>query len=156
MSEIEGEKDFIGGLVQRYPRLFHCKPPRVWSDCPVGWQSLLDRFFTDLDVMLDDEQAKGLRIEQIKEKFGGLRIYWRLGKQATTVIDVISEDSIQRLDQHPEAPAGSFDNVRARVLVAEEEAAQTCQRCGSPGAERRSRGWLITLCAACAAARPED
>ena len=156
MSEIPDEMGFISLLVERHPRLFHGKHPRVMSDCPPGWQSLVDRFFADVDVMLDDEQARSFRVEQIKEKFAGLRIYWKLGKQKTTAVDVFANDGIIRLQTQPNQPTELFDQIAARVTLAEEEAAQTCQKCGSLGAERRSRGWLITLCAACAAPRPQD
>jgi len=56
-------------------------------------------------------------IEQIKEKFGGLRFYYQ----------------------------GGDDHIDGMVRMAEVWAGQTCETCGDKG-ERRSGGWIRTLC----------
>lgn len=97
MSELESERDFISVLVARYPRLFHGEHSRVMSDCPMCWRGLVNRFFADLDGMLGDQQARDFRVDHIKEKYAGLRVYWSLGRQKTMVIDVVAPDSIVRI-----------------------------------------------------------
>ena len=139
----------IDALVARFPRLFHGRQPRVWSDLPQGWTELADQLFEDLDAMLDDEAAKRFEVVQIKEKFAGLRVYWQLGKEQTTVLDIIGSGAVQRLDKGPAKPTALFDRIRARVQEAGEEAATTCQRCGNGSAEANSSGYFVTLCGTC-------
>ena len=66
-------------------------------------------------------KKEGVAILQIKEKFGTLRFY------------------------ASKAP----DHVRAAINDAEAKSAETCEMCGAPG-ERRSDGWIRTLCGKCA------
>lgn len=56
-------------------------------------------------------------VQQIKEKFGGLRFYYQGG------------------DEH----------IHGMVRMAEIWAGYSCEECGAPG-ERRSGGWIRTLC----------
>ena len=56
-------------------------------------------------------------IEQIKEKFGGLRFYYQ----------------------------GGDDHISGMVTMAEVWAGHSCERCGDKG-HRRSGGWIRTLC----------
>lgn len=56
-------------------------------------------------------------VEQIKEKFGGLRFYYQ----------------------------GGDDFVRGLETMAELWASHTCEECGKPGT-RRNGGWIRTLC----------
>ena len=56
-------------------------------------------------------------IEQIKEKFGGLRFYYQ----------------------------GGDDAIRGMVRMAEAWADHTCEECGKPG-KSRNTGWIKTLC----------
>ena len=99
--------------------------------------------------MLDDDAARDFEVVQIKEKFAGLRVYWELDKEQTTVIDVIGRGSVQRVDKVPAKPTALFDRIRARVKQAGEQAATTCQRCGNGGASAGGSGWIVTLCETC-------
>jgi hypothetical protein len=56
-------------------------------------------------------------VEQIKEKFGGLRFYYQ----------------------------GGDDTIAGMVLMAESWADHSCEECGAPGT-RRHGGWVRTLC----------
>lgn len=58
-----------------------------------------------------------IRVQQIKEKFGGLRFYYD----------------------------GGNDEISGMVRMAELWAGRTCEECGNKG-ERRSGGWIRTLC----------
>lgn len=58
-----------------------------------------------------------IRVEQIKEKFGGLRFYY----------------------------SGGDDTISGMVSMAEAWADHTCEVCGDLG-KRRSGGWIRTLC----------
>ena len=139
----------IDALVERFPRLFHDRQPRVGSALPQGWTELADQLFADLDAMLDDDAARLFEVVQVKEKFAGLRVYWELHKEQTTVLDIIGPGSAQRFDKIPEKPSSLFNRIRARVKQAGEQAATTCQRCGNGGASAGGSGWIVTLCEAC-------
>lgn len=139
----------IDAVVARFPRLFHDRHPRVWSDLPQGWTDVANRLFADLDAMLDDDAAKRFEVIQIKEKYAGLRVYWSLGGEETLVLDILGSGSTQRLDTGPAEPTALFDRIRARVKQACEQAATTCQRCGNGSASAGGSGWIITLCGTC-------
>jgi hypothetical protein len=75
-----------------------------------GWVELVDACF---DACL----ATGTRIDQVKEKFGGLRFY-----------------------------VGSCPGwVQHIIATAEVASYETCEVCGKPG-ESRPGGWITTLC----------
>lgn len=89
-----------------------------------GWWPLLDRLMTDLLA-----QGWDGRVEQVKEKFGGLRFY-----------------------SSADAPPMSD-----RVWAAEDESFATCEACGAADVKTRARhdhpqGWIKTYCSACHAA----
>ncbi len=65
-------------------------------------------------------------VNQIKEKFGGLRFYY----------------------------TGGDDTIAGMVRMAESWADHSCEDCGAPGT-RRSGGWVRTLCDTHEAAREE-
>jgi hypothetical protein len=146
----------VDALITRFPRLFHGKQPRVWSDLPEGWVEVANKLFADVDAMLDDASAKRFEVIQIKEKFAGLRVYWRLGTQQTTVIDVLGPDAVWRIDKGPTKPTDLFDRIKERVTQAQEEAGTTCQRCGNSGASAGGQGWIVTLCETCRTKKDDE
>ena len=153
MNDIER----ITALVDKFPRLFHGESPQIPSHLPRGWEGLVTRLMTDLNVMLDDSQAECFRFLQIKEKVAGLRVYWRLDSEEKTVaVDRPGGQSAQGVDTEPDESTTVAGRIAARVLQAEEEAAQTCQRCSQTGASNQpSLGGVATLCAACCQQRAE-
>lgn len=95
--------------------------PRVqipdWLECVgAGWRPILIRLHERLR-----REVPEYRVDQVKEKFGGLRVY---------------------LDP---ATGPAWD----AVADAENTAAVTCEFCGRPGRLRQDRPWLKTLCDSC-------
>lgn len=89
--------------------------------CGDGWRNLID---TALDQIRATDNK--IRIEQVKEKFGGLRIYYGPHNE--------------RADQI--------------VELTREIAAQTCENCGSGDARTQPiNGWWLTLCPKCVSIR---
>lgn len=84
-----------------------------------GWQSLIEQLHIDL-LNIDPNYT----IDQIKEKFGGLRYYMTPSR---------SEPEIQ-------------ERMTALISRAEVAADQTCEECGAPGHPRWNRRWVKTLC----------
>lgn len=95
-----------------------------WLSVDAGWYPLV--IATDARLAEIDPRYV---VQQIKEKFGTLRYYCAAG----------GDDP---------APA-LVDALEAIVEDAERVSAVTCERCGKPGALRRTRYWAKTLCASC-------
>jgi hypothetical protein len=96
--------------------------PEMFADAfdvsvPNGWYSVVWECCSAIH-----EVAPETRIAQVKEKFGGLRIY---------------------LDTE------STDEIDALIQLATYQCNETCQDCGKPGWLHRKGGWLATRCEAC-------
>jgi hypothetical protein len=86
-----------------------------------GWAPLLRELYA---VM-----PPGVRVTQVKEKFGGLRFYY--GWAETSPYDAVVGKAWETLVQH-----------------AETRSYRTCETCGAAG-HVRPHGWVTTLCDAC-------
>lgn len=91
-----------------------------------GWWPLL----TELGVYLGALGITADQVGQVKEKFGGLRVY---------------------IDDEPQEAGPA-------IWAAEKLAAHTCEGCGAPGRldqtdPENKRGWWKTLCTECWAQR---
>lgn len=75
------------------------------------------------------EVCPDYKIQQIKEKYGGLRYY------CTHDMD---------------------DDVEKIIQEAEDKCAETCERCGKPGELRTDQHWILTLCDECDKKRKEE
>ena len=96
-----------------------------WVSCGPGWDELI--LATNEKLARIDSNYE---IQQVKEKFGGLRFY-----ASTEVTD-------------PEARL-EFDRI---ISEAELEASRTCEACGStepPVTTKAVRYWVQTLCQPC-------
>ncbi|MHA2064992.1 MAG: hypothetical protein ACXABY_11515 [Candidatus Thorarchaeota archaeon] len=127
--------------------------PFFYFQCSDGWYDLLDTFFGNIrqkfsrwkDVKAIQDNPNGetmpwvgeyfernpldpldfFIILQIKEKFGGLRIYWG---------GAVS-------DEHR-------NYIRGAVDIIEALSHKVCETCGAPGETRRG-SWIVTLCDPC-------
>jgi hypothetical protein len=94
--------------------------PEHYRDVGPGWLAILSALHEKLM-----EQAPAYEVAQVKEKFGGLRVYLHYD------VDSLNGSRIDEL-----------------VNAAETMADATCERCGGPGTLRQG-GWLLTLCDNC-------
>lgn len=123
-------------ILERYPALFGLAPGGRGLTlidggfaCGGGWYPILDRLFADLAVIRREDVLTRLRVVQVKEKFGGLRVY----------VD------------------GGNERIQARIGDAETEAAATCEHCGGPSPGLRSHGgWYGNICDSCAQKRRSE
>jgi hypothetical protein len=84
-----------------------------------GWQPIVR-------IVISECDTRGVIITQIKEKFGGLRIYTK--------------------HSHP-----GIEFIDGMIRLAERVCAITCEFCGAPGQRiTTKRQWLKTLCNSCA------
>ncbi|WP_017205600.1 hypothetical protein [Mycobacteroides abscessus] len=94
-----------------------------WISCSKGWYPIIIELNQQLAVI-----DPAYELHQVKEKFGLLRYYY------STEVE------------------GARDRMNTLIRAAQEQAAATCELCGAPGARHSNgRGWIMTLCAACAA-----
>lgn len=98
---------------------------RSWHTCDEGWWPLLARLAVDLTMI-----EPGWTLRQAKQKFGSLD-EWASHVSSNPVV---------------------HDRFRDRIEAASAESTTVCERCGEPGALRRtSDGYFKTLCEACIA-----
>ena len=130
-------------LYAKYPNLFANKDKTPMHscmafgiECNIGWYDILSSVCYQINK--HEEQEKSLEkfkqqkdpsytsdyytvtFDQIKEKWGGLRIYH----------------------------SGGDDYVDGLITMAEEMSYKICERCGCPGSPNK-QGWIMTLCDNC-------
>lgn len=126
------ERANMAALKQRFPQQFSGPDPYWNYSCPDGWYSLVERV-----CRTAHERQLPVVWVQIKEKFGGLRMY-RAGQAPR--IDFISEDGIASV--RPD----TAEAVGLLIREAEEESYRTCMRCGRAGTRRVVGSVVVTLC----------
>ena len=123
-------------IIRRYPGVFGRGPWTLdrtllgWGfTCGQGWYPILDRLFADMQKIAQEDAPLKLEVHQVKEKFGGLRVYVR----------------------------GGNGRIQDRIAQAEEEAAVTCEHCGGPSPGVRDHdGWYGNICDSCAQKRRSE
>src|SRR5207249_3799075 len=96
-----------------------------------GWADIIDRYLTDME-----QKGFEIQIDQIKEKFGGLRLYDSIGHPLFRTIN--SEEAERKANE-----LRKYIEERSRQL--DEESYKTCEYCGKPG-ELDETGWYKTVC----------
>lgn len=86
--------------------------------CEDGWFSLLDKLCYDIELCLDDDEE--FIVNQIKQKWGGLRFYY-------------------------DTDSKSSDKIDSLVSLAEEQSFTICEICGKSGETVQTKG-MWTLC----------
>jgi hypothetical protein len=115
-------------LIEQYPLAFHNNPDWTYDslECRGGWYTILDRLFGAIEKHLETLPKKSkvkneLVFQQVKEKFGGLRVYVE----------------------------GADDFIYDKILQTEEDSKSICEFCGI-GGEISKRGYYYqTVCRDC-------
>jgi len=115
-------------LTVKYKHLFTTSPMRAMAmfgfECGDGWYDILEQLLDHIDTHFKHKYKgvpEGFCIAQIKEKFGGLRVY----------VD------------------GGDDVVHELIRFTETLSYKTCEFCGSNQNVQQSKGWIITACQHC-------
>ena len=95
-------------------------------ECGDGWERLIRDLSLQLEF-LNENAPVHIVAEQVKEKFGTLRFY----------VSIL------------EGNKWWADIIYALIDAAESQSSFTCETCGSSYGERRSGGWIRTLCDDC-------
>lgn len=129
----------LSELKQQFPHQFpHHDAQYAW---PTGWQHLVQRACEILHRHRPES-----RWVQIKEKFGGLRLYFQGGPMRA---DIRTDSGLISLPVWTENPPHETD-CYALIAVIETESQSTCACCGGIGRLSNCSGYFITLCADCA------
>lgn len=128
-------------LFKKYPKLFpkeERKDPMQSLMCfgfetGDGWVDLIDSLCSCIQTYIDNNQHLKLPqvvVEQVKEKFGGLRFYTRGG------------DTL----------------IHGMIWFAESLSFSICEECGKKGIFKKSktRNWYYTLCNECWVKKEND
>jgi len=128
-------------LMNRFGQWFNTEDLQVslmafGFECGDGWYSLLSNLFVKIEKVLQENKVPLDKFEvvQVKEKFGGLRVYYQFRGSETG--DKGWEDNISIVD----------DKIHDLISQAEDTAEETCEITGKPGKNRNINGWYSTLC----------
>lgn len=140
-----GERPLFAKLIRKHPRL--SRPKLHGWEIDVGWVGLVDQYFDVVDRVVPDDI--GFDVVQIKEKFGGLRLYCRpvrQGEDAPTffALDEISTGLSIRLQ--PRRQEEWEKELQMAKVLAEQRSYYTCERCGDIGRLRVRDGFYFTAC----------
>jgi hypothetical protein len=114
-------------LYEKYPDLFSnidnkhsCMAFGI--ECNIGWYDIISSVCYRIKQYEKNKKSDYYTVtfDQIKEKWGGLRIYH----------------------------SGGDDYVDGIIIMAEEMSYKICERCGCPGSPNK-QGWIMTLCDKC-------
>jgi len=114
-------------LYEKYPELFanidnkhSCMAFGI--ECNIGWYDIISSVCYRIKQYEKNKKSDyyPVTFDQIKEKWGGLRIYH----------------------------SGGDDYVDGIIIMAEEMSYKICERCGCPGSSNK-QGWIMTLCDKC-------
>ena len=129
------KKELEEQLIEKYPKIFNIDKldtkepfPIFKIECGDGWYNLLDdlcdsiQFHIDYNIKNTELESSQVVVKQIKEKFGGLRFYFR----------------------------GGNEYINGMVSFAEKMSYKICEHCGTnKNVTTEGKDWIITLCNNC-------
>ena len=124
-----GLHDNVATLKAAYPHQF--TGPSISHDWPDGWHHLVEEACAGLERLDPDS-----RWVQIKEKFGGLRLY----------------SSPEKASSNRGAGPLLPTELQSLLDALEEQSLEACSLCGGvhgQGREITVEGWIITACETC-------
>jgi hypothetical protein len=122
-DEFEKYDAFAKRMEERFPKMF--AEPYGGFAVDAGWWPIIESLCANIQSHTDwwnknretRPVVEQVTVNQIKEKFGGLRFYY----------------------------SGGDDQISGMVRMAESWAGHHCEICGAPGKSREG-GWIKTLC----------
>jgi hypothetical protein len=113
-------EEFSKRMETTYPKMF--AQPYGGFAVSAGWWPIIESLCANIQSHIDWRVKQGqdiaqVEVNQIKEKFGGLRFYY----------------------------SGGDDEISGMVRMAEAWADVACEECGAAG-KQRSGSWIRTLC----------
>jgi hypothetical protein len=110
--------EFVGRLHTKFPAMFSGRYGGI--ACGSGWWPMIEKLCGVIQSHIDHSKGKcpQVVVDQVKEKFGGLRFY-------------INEGS---------------DEIFKKINSSENKSYEICETCGEKGNMRTDIGWYRTLC----------
>ena len=96
-------------------------------ECGDGWLQILEELFAKIDEIVKRDKLEYFQVVQVKEKFGGLRVYVHGGNK----------------------------EISNLITEAEKKADKICEVCGFAGETHEIDNWYTTLCDRCKKKRME-
>lgn len=120
------DHDLDALLCERYPAIFRDRHASMtetamcWGfSCDNGWFALIDTLCEEIQKHVTAQHVPPVIAMQVKEKFGGLRFYYR----------------------------GGDEYIAALTWYADFLSSFVCETCGAPAVRTRNeRGWISTQC----------
>ena len=109
---------------EKYPLCFPKGEPICGFYIGYGWWPRIKKLCEDITEVLNRSNLPTFIVDQVKEKFGGLRFY-------------VSNDN---------------DEIKSLIYEAESDCSKICETCGKEGSpDNTPKGkWIKTLCPECA------
>lgn len=112
-----------------------------------GWEQIVFDACLEIEQVLTPEEMQRFHWVQIKEKFGGLQMYW--DPNSAVPVAIIGACEVQLSEFDSGEPPGFTQQtvlaIRKIVAQARERAGKTCEICGEPGRLYPDDYW-VTLC----------
>lgn len=144
-------------LIKKYPKLFN--DSHYDYGCGAGWHPLIadicryisnkQKGFLPLKAPKSKYQTHdcstlplfNLKFEQIKEKFGTLRVYFSI-TQVEHDWNIFDKDKYEREFDRTHSDINGYINAMETI------SSRVCEGCGNPG-KSRDGGWIKVLCDNC-------
>lgn len=123
------------GLREQYENGFIGDPYGAFGcECGDGWYDLIYSLCAEITAAYRNyNKPIDIEVEQVKEKYGGLRFYYGFTASSPDYAEVHLE----------------VDGIAAKW---EKKSEEVCEECGKPGVTRNELPWISTLCDECLAA----
>lgn len=84
-------------LVSEYPLVYGSGVPcGFW--CPVDWYEILEGLSRSISHQLERNPIEGFRVQQVKEKFGGLRFYVSASDETIDALIAHAENQVSEYE----------------------------------------------------------
>ncbi len=134
-------------IYKTYPRLFTNSRKSKEESCMFwglcvgnGWYNLLDTLCSVIGNHEDNNKGLHVVVDQVKEKFGGLRFYYHIE-------GTLQRNNWIKTDADVKKTTECFGNlVSGAVWMADAMSYTICEVTGKPGSLRQDLGWIRSLC----------
>lgn len=139
--------EFLAHIRQQYPDLLD----PAWKDenfryflsINAGWHGLVVEYLDRVEAHLRQTGWIGrYYLRQVKEKFGGLRLYFRPKPTVSTDADGFPLE----VEDFDAAPPEVYEPLGKIYDDISERSQHICEECGEPGELRKFDGWYATCC----------
>ena len=131
-------------LFEKYPKIFMDRDKSMqetcmcWGiECPDAWYDMLDRMCRSLQYDTDTNSYPQVIAEQVKEKFGTLRFYYRTEG---------GEGNLEYKDGYITGTIHTYENMSGDI----------CSDCGINQNISSTKGWIAYICDECKKKREKD